>query len=516
MSAVIDPFEKNDLRKSNRIRIEGTVTLKGKEFSVADWSFDGFRVKKIPFTTELQINQFVDIQFAVHYGAFDINFATKARLIWISGTAAGFEWARLPPHIRSMFKEYLRTRSDIRPTVTTSTQVDSLFLSPTNIEPLHQPELEVSLKKQRRVRISAYYVIAIVVMALLAFLQYENQFTYSERAIYPGNLSVINSTVEGAIQDVFVKQGDKLNKGDIIATIDSSDLEQQITAVQRLVEQRKMAVAVGERAVQYSKEPKSIYASVAERQLAAAKANVAQARAVLKAKENDLNRMTELEKRSLIGRAELDRVKADADSAAAHLQVMQEEKRLAEKVLQEAKLGRFFNGTRVDNDDQVIEVNLAQRQAELAQAELDLARIETLRNHTQIKAMESGRIFALHIEPGKFVKRGDKVGVIDNNMQQPFVVGKFKIDDAKLLNPGTRARVYMRDTDQTIDAKVVSLGHTRLSGDYPLAVLLDSLSSEVPVEFELDHLPDMYYAGMPVDIRVQPAASGFGLFRLSF
>ena len=191
---------------------------------------------------------------------------------------------------------------------------------------------------------------AIALTALLALLNYENQFVYSVRAIYPGTLIVINSAVKGVIADVVVKEVDHVNKGDVVATIDSSDLDLQLTAVQRLVKQRKMAVAVGEKAVEDTKEPKFMYASVAESQSAAAKANVAQAFASFKAKENDFNRMFELDKRGLIGKSDLDRTRAEMDSAGAHLQAVKEGERLADKMLEKAKLGRFFNGTRVDND----------------------------------------------------------------------------------------------------------------------------------------------------------------------
>lgn len=512
MSAVIETFEKNDLRKSNRTHIEGTVSIHGEEYRVADWSFSGFRIQEISISSEEQDNEFQDINFAVHYGAFDINFRAKARLIWASESAAGFEWNHLPLHVRSMFKEYLRTKRECNPPAKLLYHDETLFLTPTKIDPLHEPKLEENLKKQRRVHIKLYYVIALCVLALLALLKYENEFTYSVRAIYPGNLNVVNSTVEGEILDVLVKPGDNIKKGDIIATIDSTDLKQQLSAAQQLVKQRKLAVAVGERAVQFTLEPKSIYTSVAEQQLAAAKANVAQAQAVLNAKESDFQRMTELSKRGLIGGSELDRIRADKDSASAHLQALVEEKRLADKVLQEARLGRYFNGSRVNNDAQVIEVNLAQRQAELAQAELDLSIMQTQQNHTQIKAMGSGKIFSINIMPGTFVKRGDSVGVIEYKSQQLNVVGNFKIDDLKYLTPSDHAYVYFRETNQTINAKIVSLGQTRLARNYPLAAMLNSVDGEAPVEFELEHLPNDYYAGMPVEIKVKSKSSGFGVF----
>ena len=460
----------------------GDCDIKGEEFRVVDWSFDGFQVQGVPLTMDVPVNQFVDINFAVHYGAFDVNFNGKARLIWVSQTAAGFEWIHLPSHVRSMFKEYIKTRKKISPATEPPAHFENPFFTPTSIEPLHEPKVEEKLKQQRRVRIGVYTVTAIALTALLALLNYENQFVYSVRAIYPGTLIVINSAVKGVIADVVVKEVDHVNKGDVVATIDSSDLDLQLTAVQRLVKQRKMAVAVGEKAVEDTKEPKFMYASVAESQSAAAKANVAQAFASFKAKENDFNRMFELDKRGLIGKSDLDRTRAEMDSAGAHLQAVKEGERLADKMLEKAKLGRFFNGTRVDNDAQVIEVNLALRHAELAQAEFDLSRVETQRNNAQIKTMQNGKVFAVNIESGMFVRRGDSIGVIEGVPQQPYVVGKFKIDDVKLLNQIDHASVYIHETNQIINAKIVSVGHTRISRDYPLAALLDSVDGEVPVD----------------------------------
>ena len=502
MSTAIESFDLNDLRKSTRILLPGRATLRGAELKIADWSFEGFRAIDTRKLGRVEVNASVDITFALHDSAFHFDFKHPARVVWSTETHIGFEWLlALPTQVRVLLRQYLVSQHAVIPGEP-ETHISSLSLKivPPNIEPA-QTDPPQQINNQRKSRLVGYAIASLLLLMAITFLGYENQFVVSTRALYLGDLAEVVATTDGMIDKILVKRGDLVNVGDAVAILDGRDLDIQKSAMERLVMERVDAVKVARSAVAEISTPLSMYAEVANQQRAVAHAKVAEARATMNLRKGYYERLLELDHNGQIGKSELERASAEAESASSHHQASVEEAMLAEKVATEAKAGRFFNGNKVDNDLQLFRVGLTQRLADLAQTELDLARADAQRRNSTIYAKSSGHVFSIERPMGQYVKSGERVIVLSADAL-PMVVARFDPKDAAQLRPGAAATVYANGGSQTIEARISEIGHTRISHGHPFASLIESQLIDIPVEFELASIPAAFFPGMPVEVKV--------------
>lgn len=501
MSVAFDRFQANDLRKSARTPLSGTVTVKGVAFQVMESSFTGFKLQLDGVLLTMKPGELSEVVFTLRYNGLDISFHAPSKLVWCADDMAGFAWDDLPVNVKSVFQDYLRKYQQANEDNNVALLTSNSFLSSTRIEPEEDLEKSLKLKRNRRVKGIYYLFYSLVLLGVIAFFTYENRYVFSNRAIYTGNLIGVTSSLDGRVDTLYVKEGDLVHKNQLVARLDVGNLRAQRDALNKLVMQRSTVVNIANKAVMDTSQPKAIYSSVAEHQLAAAKANVAEAYATYVGKKSALKRALELDGKGVISRSEIDILKADADSAMARYKASQEEEKLAEKVYEEAKQGRFFNGTKVDNDLQVIEVNMAQRQAELAQAELELARLDSLISQSSIVAANDGKIFSVEVEPGQYIKRGDQLIILEGKPVD-YIVAKFTADDAASMHIGSRARVYIKNSGEYVDGEISAIGHTHLKQNYPLSSLIESTSGEVLVEVALTNVPAVFYPGSQLEVKV--------------
>ncbi len=501
--AAFKSFEPNDSRKSTRIPLPGQATLRGTQLNITDWSFEGFRVTGTGAALgRVEANSIVDITFALHDSAFRFDFTQRAQVVWSTETQAGFSWLLiLPTHVRAVLRQYLVAQQSVIPLEPVSRIPTLLLTTVPVIDAPAQTDSAHPLRKQRKSRLAGYAIASVLLLMVITFLGYQNQFVFSTRALYIGNLAEVVASTDGMIEKVLVKRGDFVNAGDIVATLDAHDLDLQKSAMERLVQERVAAVDVARSAVTETSTPLSMYAEVANQQLAVAHAKVAEARATMNLRKGYYERMLELDHSGLVGKSELERAGAEAESAASHHQASVEEAMLAEKVATEAKAGRFFNGNKVDNDLQLARISLTQRLGDLAQAELDLSRLAALRRNSSVYAKSSGRVFSIERPMGQYVKSGERVIVLSADVL-PIVVAKFDPKDAAQLQPGATATVYTNGGSQAIGARISEIGHTHIAHGHPFASLIESQLVEIPVELELESVPAAFFPGMPVEVKV--------------
>lgn len=110
--------------------------------------------------------------------------------------------------------------------------------------------------------------------------------------------ATVASKITGKIVEVMVEEGDSVEKGEVLAVLDSSNVDKELR--------------------------------LSESQLQSAQARVNETRALLQEAEQALKRARELASRQLISRAELDNAEASQKSLAAQLQTRQAEVRTAE------------------------------------------------------------------------------------------------------------------------------------------------------------------------------------------
>jgi HlyD family secretion protein len=208
-----------------------------------------------------------------------------------------------------------------------------------------------------------------------------------------GNLNavttvLVGSQVSGQIKELYADFNTQVKKNQVIARIDPETFQAKVSQAQADLESARSAVLNQEAQVQRARaEVENARATFAE-----SRANTAKAQVGATDSKRDLDRKTELFRRELIAKSDLDSAQAAYDSAlavvdaarakeqslAAGIQSAQAQLRVTEAALQSAR-------AQVD-----------QKRAALRQSQVDL-------DHTTIRAPVDGVVVSRAVEPGQTV-----------------------------------------------------------------------------------------------------------------
>ncbi len=188
----------------------------------------------------------------------------------------------------------------------------------------------------------------------------------------------------GILAELFVKQGDRVTKGQLIGRMENDDVEAQRMQAQARVARAEAKLA----ALQNGNRPEDIAQAEARVEQAQARLTEAQARLNLATQKVDRNRA--LADDGAISRDALDEFLNEADTARATVGQLQAS-------LQEAKrnLQYWQNGSRTED--------IQAAQADLAEARGNLRAVEVQRKDTFLYAPFSGIITQKFADEGAFV-----------------------------------------------------------------------------------------------------------------
>lgn len=195
------------------------------------------------------------------------------------------------------------------------------------------------------------------------------------------NLSPDNA---GILQALYVEQGDRVEQGDLIAQMESDDIEAQLAQRQAAVAEAEARLAE----VRRGSLPEDI--SQAEATLAAARAAVRDAEARLERAENQLARNQRLYEEGAISVDELEGFRREVRGAQAGLEQAQFQ---AEEARQQ------LIDVRNDPDPEVLD----QTQAQLEQVRAQLQATQVALEDTRVRAPFSGIITQKFATEGAFV-----------------------------------------------------------------------------------------------------------------
>ncbi len=183
----------------------------------------------------------------------------------------------------------------------------------------------------------------------------------------------VSSQITGRIEALLVDEGERVERGAVIARLDATDLRAQ----------RAQAQAAADAAAARLAE---LTAGSRPQEVAAAKAEVAQARATAENADRELRRLRDLFRAEVVARTRLEQAERDAEVAAARLRAVEERTALVEL------------GPRPEQ--------VAAARAELASARANAAYIAALLEKTVIRAPISGTIVEKLVERGETVTTG--------------------------------------------------------------------------------------------------------------
>ncbi len=257
--------------------------------------------------------------------------------------------------------------------------------------------------------------IVIIMLLVAGFIVYQNQSmqALSMVTVDLGNVGaqvsatgyvkaddkqVISSKIGGIIESINFKVGDVVKKGDILATIDINDFQDQI-------DQAKANLDV------LNAEKVKILAGPTEEEIKQARLNVEQAKETERECQKDFDRIEVLYKSDSVAESELDKVKYALNIAKNKNLISQEQ------------LHNLLNIPN-ENDIKIIDTKIQQAQLQIKLAE------DKLKDATIISEYD-GTIVSRNVEKGTYVQAGTQIfQLADLNS----IIVQAQVEEKNILN----------------------------------------------------------------------------------
>ncbi len=281
--------------------------------------------------------------------------------------------------------------------------------------------------------------------------------------------SDITSEVDGRVSQIFVKEGDRVEKGQPLASLDTDTLKAELAQAQATLEKDQAELAkleAGTRQEEVAQAQAQVSQAQAElanaktgaspEEIAQAKAQLDAAKATAELATSRVNRFKNLRDEGVIPLDTYDQqIKeqrqaiAEVQSAQRRLSQLQKGRRSdlnrlqAELEQERQNLARLKNGTRPED--------IAQARAQVAQSQAQVTAVEVKLQKSVTTAPFSGIVGYVPAKVGNYVKAGDRLTTLTENNQIELNLS-VPIDQAGKLERGQRVQVL---DDQT---KVLATG----------------------------------------------------------
>jgi HlyD family secretion protein len=148
---------------------------------------------------------------------------------------------------------------------------------------------------------------------------------------------IVSPEIQGRLQEMLVKQGDKVTNGQLLAVIQPREWKEDVAFYSHSEEQSAAQVTQGEAELRYQEAQTSNLVVQAQANLAATEAQVVQAEADLELARQNLQREDKLYKQGVDSAQVLDQMRAASDSAMARVDSLRKQVQAAKAAVELAR-----------------------------------------------------------------------------------------------------------------------------------------------------------------------------------
>jgi membrane fusion protein (multidrug efflux system) len=282
----------------------------------------------------------------------------------------------------------------------------------------------------KKKKVLPFILLAIVVVGAFFGVKsylYSMHHISTDDAQLEANISPVLPRVSGYINDIRFEENQRVQKGDIVITLDDRDL--RIKA-----DQAKVAVESANASVQLAKAN----LASANSSVSAVKANMESASVHLWKANQDFGRYEKLLAEKSVTQQSYDAAKAEKENAEAQMELVKKQSEASQS--QADALSRQVS---------LADIAVKQRQSELDYANLQLS-------YATITAPQSGIVSKKTVQPGQFVQAGQALFTVVND-SDIWVVANFKETQVADMKPGTAVDVSVDAfKDEVVKAYVSS------------------------------------------------------------
>ncbi len=295
--------------------------------------------------------------------------------------------------------------------------------------------------------------------------------------IKPKNYINLGANAMGPITEIFVKEGDRVRKGQVVAKIESTQAGADVAAQKAAINTAMADSAAAEDGMQALQDA-----------IQTAQAGLDRAKAEMQRTKTNMDRAEQLFKDKLIAKQDYDQKKAEYDTAVAG--IYEAETRISQAKAQEAQSHQ----------------QLASAQRRVTQAQANLTRLDDVYEKFNVIAPLDGVVTNLPVRVGETVVPGiqsSSASTVMTVADMSLITAEVKVDETDIVN------VKLDQTaDVTIDAipnktfkgHVVEIGNTAILRSTGVAASQSAVSSQEAKDFKvviaLDNPPDEIRPGL--------------------
>ena len=252
--------------------------------------------------------------------------------------------------------------------------------------------------------------------------------------VVDANQVIVSSKIMGRIEKLYVDEGSKVKAGDLIAEIDSAELEAQKNAAEAMIHAYDSQVASMQATEAQTLGETNSGVANAKARLAAAKAALNQAEADMVRIQSDSRRTMALAQAGVA--SDQERVRAQEQLNAQHAVV-----ETAQRNVDAAQADLNTANARL-HQQRAASSNVAANQAQVANAKAQLAEADTRLGYTKIYAPVSGTVSVRATRQGEVVNPGTPiVTIIDFN--DTWVRAEAPETESRYVSVGDKLKVRL-------------------------------------------------------------------------
>ncbi len=261
-------------------------------------------------------------------------------------------------------------------------------------------------------------LVALLAIAYFGYRWWQGRYYAStDDAQVGGDVVPVLSRVSGYVRQVLVNENDNVRQGQLLVTIDDSELRQRLAQAQAQLRITEQAAGVGPGAGQAEAQ-----AAAARAHARSAQAAITQAAANAERAHRDVDRLAPLAAQGIVSKQQMDATRAAATSADAQLAMARQNAQAAGAQAQAAQVG----------------VGTAGQQVQAARAAVTEAQLQL--SYAHIAAPENGVVARKNVEPGQYVNPGQALMAVVP-LSNVWVTANLKETQLKGVRPGSPATV---------------------------------------------------------------------------
>jgi HlyD family secretion protein len=260
------------------------------------------------------------------------------------------------------------------------------------------------------------------------------------------NEIVVSSKIPGRIQKLTVVEGQKVKAGDLIAVIESEDLEAALDAAKANTAADEARLRQAQETVRQNRGETDSATAASEAQVRAAQASLAQAEAALAHQKADTTRIVALANQGIMSAQAKDEAVTSLQADEAAVKTAQSNLNAAEATLKQAQAHELLTS--------VSQETVFQTQGELKNAQALAQEAQVNQSYANVYAPATGVVNEWAARQGEVVGAGTPIVTI-MDLSQTWVYAPLPETDADAVGLGDKLRVVMPSGD-TVTGTVIA------------------------------------------------------------